>query len=193
MTIYEPLFLLIALASVIVLISIAVKAIAGRGKSAARLLGIWAGCMLLYFGICVVSAARVQQRVLRLKEPQCFDDWCIEIDDVTHASAASQEEYDATIRIFSEAKRVTQREKSVTVMLQDASGNRFAASPAAAGEPPFDSQLGPGDSVTTHRAFQVPRGVQPAGIVIVHTGFQMGWLVIGEGQNIFHKEPIVRF
>lgn len=193
MTIYEPLFLLVALASAIILIVVAIKAIAGRGKSALRLLGIWAACMLVYFGICVATAARMQQRVLQFKEPQCFDDWCIEIDDVTHATAASQEKYDATIRIFSEAKRVTQREKSVTVMLQDASGNRFAASPAAAGEPPFDSQLAPGDSVTTHREFQVPAGVRPAGIVIVHTGFDMGWLVIREGQNIFHKEPIIKF
>lgn len=192
MTIYEPLFLLIALASVIVLITIAVKAVAGRGKSALRLLGIWAACIVIYFGIVVASAARAQQRVLQLKEPKCFDDWCIEVDGVTHANADNSERYAVTVRILSQAKRVTQREKSVTVMLQDADGNRFAALPAP-GEPPMDTQLGPGDSVVTHRAFQMPAGVRPAGIVIVHTGFDMGWLVIGEGQNIFHKEPIVRF
>lgn len=193
MTIYEPLFLLIALISIIVLITAAVKGIGGSGKSALRLLCIWAACMLIYFGICLVVAARAPRQSLQIEEPVCFDDWCIQIDEVTHATAGNFGKFEATIRIFSEAKRVTQREKSVTVLLEDAAGNRFESLPAAAGEPRYDTQLGPGQSVTTRREFQMPVGARPAGLVIAHTGFQMGWLVIGEGQNIFHKEPIIHF
>jgi hypothetical protein len=192
MTIYEPLFLLIALASVIVLITAAIKAIRGRGKSALRLLGTWAACMLVYFGICVASAARAPRRVMQTKQPVCFDDWCIEIEEVTRVAEGNFDRYRAAIRIFSEAKRVTQREKSVAVCLEDATGHRFDTL-TAPDEPPIDTQLGPGQFVTTHREFEVPAGTRPVGIVITHTGFQMGWLVIGEGQSIFHKEPIVHF
>jgi hypothetical protein len=191
MTIYDLLFLFLVLVSAIVLLTVGVKAIRGRGKSALLLLGVWAACMAVYFGICVATAAAEDQKVLPLGEPQCFDDWCIQVDGVNRSPAANATEYVATIRISSRARRVTQREKDVTVLLQDATGNRYAAA-AAANEPPFDVQLGPGESVTTHREFQLPAGSQPAGMVIAHTGFQMGWLVIGEGQGMFHKEPIVR-
>ena len=192
MTIYDLLFLFIALLSAIVLLTAGVKAISGRGRSALRLLGVWAACIAIYFGICVVTAAAEQQKVLQFGEAQCFDDWCIQVDGVNRASGANATEYLATIRVSSRARRVTQREKAVTVMLQDAAGNRYTGA-ASANEPPFDVQLGPGDSVTTHREFQLPIGAQAVGAVIAHTGFQMGWLVIGEGQSMFHKEPIVRF
>jgi hypothetical protein len=192
MTIYEPLFLLIVLVSVIVLITIAVKATSGHGKSALRVLGIWAACIAIYLGICVATAAAAPQKILQMGEPQCFDDWCIEVDSVSRVPAASPVKYVATLRVLSRAKRVTQREKSVTVYLQDANGIRYVGE-ASANEPPFDVQLGPGDSVTTHREFQLPANAQPAGFVIAHTGFDIGWLVIGEGQGIFHKEPMVRF
>lgn len=192
MTIFEPLFLLIALASVIVLIIVTAEAIRGRGKSALRLLGFWAACVLVYFGICVASAARAARRVMQTKQPLCFDDWCIEIEDVSRVAAGNFDRYRATIRIFSEAKRVTQREKNVAVSLEDANGQRFEML-TAPDEPPIDTQLGPGQFVTTHREFEVPARTRPVGIVIMHTGFQIGWLVIGEGQGIFHREPIVHF
>jgi hypothetical protein len=192
MTIFDLLFLLIALLSVIVLLTVAVKAVLGRGKSALRLLGIWAACIAIYFGICVATAAATQQRILQFGERQCFDDWCIEVDSVSPVPGASSPAYLATIRVSSTARRVTQREKNVTVLLQDANGNRFTGA-SSPNEPGFDVQLGPGESATTHREFQLPAGAQPAGLVITHTGFQMGWLVIGEGQSMFHNEPLVRF
>ena len=192
MTIYDLIFLLVALVSVIVLITTLVMAIFGRGKSAKVILGIWTVCMLVYFAICIASAAAAPQRVLQLKQPQCYDDWCIEVEDVSRVAVKNYDRSEATIRIFSEAKRVSQREKNVTVVLEDVLGKRYDAS-AAPTAPRFDTELGPGQSVITDREFEVPVGVRPVGIVIAHTGFQMGWLVIGEGQGIFHKEPIVKF
>ncbi len=100
--------------------------------------------MLVYFAICVATAARAPRRVMQTKQPLCFDDWCIEIEDVTRVTAGNFERYRATIRIISDAKRVTQREKNVVVCLEDTNGQRFQTL-TAPDEPPMDTQWGRGN------------------------------------------------
>ena len=191
MTIFDFLFLFVAFCSLVTLIAVAVQALRGHGKSSLRILSVYAICIAIYLGVCVATAATSDQRVLVMGEPMCYDDWCIQIDSAHRLPAPDAVTYDATFRVFSRARRVTQREKDVTVLLLDDRGNRYAPTPSP-GQPPFDVQLGPGDSVSARREFRAPSGVRPIALVIAHTGFQIGWLVIGEGQSLFHKEPIVR-
>ena len=150
MTIYEPLFLLIALISIIVLITAAVKGIGGSGKSALRLLCIWAACVSDLLSGFVWSSRHVRRETIAANRGASLFRRLVHSDRRSDPRNRGKfGKFEATIRIFSEAKRVTQREKSVTVLLEDAAGNRTESLPAAAGEPRYDTQLGPGQSVTT--------------------------------------------
>ena len=85
--------------------------------------------------------------------------------------------------------RITQREHGVVVYLTDASGTRFDPRPDPS-DIPISVALGPGDSVDISRTFSLPPGDPPTGLVIAHEGgFQMGWLMIGQGP--FRRPPIV--
>lgn len=75
------------------------------------------------------------------------------------------------------------------VYLTDAKGTRFDPRPDPS-DIPISVPLGPGDSVNISITFSLPAGDPPTALVIAHEGgFQMGWLMIGQGP--FRKPPIV--
>jgi len=188
--IFELLFILIFLASVVTLVIAAVQAIRGRTRAFVRILSVLAGCLAAYFVICCLSTVLVPRRELKIGQPQCFDDWCVELDAVSKSASNSTVSYETTIRIFSQAKRVSQRENGIAFYLEDDAGHRYSPIPNPS-DVPSNSLLQPGESVTLTRVFQLPSGAHAAGFVATHEGgFPIAWFVIGEGQSLFHKEPI---
>jgi hypothetical protein len=189
MTVFDLLFLLFAVGSLIALISCAILACTD-GASAWRNLRIYGRILTVYVAVCVISAALIPRRILALGQPECFDDWCIQIDSVTKLSSAVPLRYQASARIFSTAKRVSQREKGIALYMEGTDRRRYAARMDSATQP-FDLPLNPGESVAVSRVFQPPDGTTPAGIVVTHERFPIDWFVIGEGASLFHKEPLV--
>jgi hypothetical protein len=128
---------------------------------------------------------------MQMGDPRCFDDWCITVENATRRPVGGRIAYLVTLRLSSTARRVSQREKSVAVYLTDDGGRRYNSTPQSA-DLPFDIQLGPQESVTATRTFEVPPDAQNLGLVITHEGgFPIGWFIIGY-ESWFHKPALVR-
>jgi hypothetical protein len=191
MNIFEPIFLLLVLVTVITLITTAVFAASGKLARAGRILrrlGIGAG---IYFVIVIAVSIFNPQRVYRVGDTQCFDDWCIEVVGAQWTSAPAIGRYEVTLRLSNRARRVPMGEKGTVVYLTDAQGRRYDPLPEGA-DVPLDVMLQPGESIDAQRRFDVPRDTPNLGLIYTHEGgFPIGWLIITEG-GWFQKPPIVR-
>src|ERR1019366_2496287 len=106
MTIYEPLFLLLALTAIVTLIS---AAIAGLRGQRTRTLGILRRLTVgaaAYFAIVLFVAFFSVPPVHRVGEPICFDDWCITVADAKRTLAGAAQSWHVTLRVSSRAKRI---------------------------------------------------------------------------------------
>jgi hypothetical protein len=191
MNVFEPLFLLLALVSVITLVTAAVFAMSGRFARAGRILrrlGIGAG---VYFVIVIAVSILNPQRVYRVGDTQCFDDWCIQVVGAQWSGAPAVGRYEVTLRLSNRARRVPMGEKGTVVYLVDAQARRY--DPVAEGaDVPLDVMLQPGESIMATRKFDVPRDTPNLGLIYTHQGgFPIGWFIITEG-GWFQKPPVVR-
>ncbi len=120
MNIFEPLFLLLVLVTVVTLIATGVLAVGGKFARAGRTLrrlGIGAG---VYFAIVIAVSIFNPQRVYRVGDTQCFDDWCIEVAGAQWIGAPAAGRYEVTLRLSNRARRVPMGEKGTVVYLIDA-------------------------------------------------------------------------
>jgi hypothetical protein len=190
MTIFDVLFLAVALGSLLTLALITFCALLGRRAQARRLLRLFAIAAASYLGVVLLVSPLAPRRELMPGEPLCFDDWCITVDGIERTAAVSERTYLVRLRLSSRARGRAQRENGLVVYLTDARDRRFEALPDPAA-PPFNTLLQPQESVLTQRIFRVPSDVQTPALAIAHEGgFPIGWLIVGEGP--FHKAPIVR-
>jgi hypothetical protein len=129
--------------------------------------------------------------VLQVGDPECNDDWCIAVESAKRTPMNASAHYDITLRIFSRARRVTQREMGAKdVYLVDSQWTRY--DPVRTGaEVALNTLLQPGESVTTSRRFEVPADVRGIGLMVDRPSILPICLVIGEC-GAFHKGTIVR-
>jgi hypothetical protein len=79
----------------------------------------------------------------------------------------------------------------MVVYLADNRGRRYDATPNMSAVP-LDVQLGPQESTTTTRIFEIPADAHEPGLVITHQGgFPIGWFIVGY-ETWFHKAALVR-
>jgi hypothetical protein len=190
-SLFDLLFIVLFLAAVVTLLIAASFAIRGRGARAIALLRRLCICAGVYFGIIAVTSIFLPRTVLHVGDPRCFDDWCIAVDNASRQLAGDHAAYTVTLRLFSTARRVSQREKDVAVYLVDDRGRRYDPAPSQS-DVPFSVQLGPQESVKSTRVFDVPADAHSPGVVIAHEGgFPIGWFIIGY-ETWFRKPAIVR-
>ena len=192
MTVFDLLFIVLALSAVIAVIAAIAHAVRGRGMWALRTLRNLVICAAGYVGVVYAVTALSKPTVLRVGDPQCLDDWCLAVDRVERVPTSQVTRYDVALRIFSRARRVAQRESvAKDVFLVDERWNRYDPTPAAS-EPPLNTLLQPGASVAAHRSFNLPRGAQGVRLELDHSndGFPV-CLVIGEC-GAFHKAIAIR-
>jgi hypothetical protein len=189
MNAFELLFLLLFLSSVMLLLVTGALAISGRRSRAVKLLKWWASGVGVYFAVVLLVSLLMPRQTVAMGEELRYDDWCIAPESVGRAADGAASTYTVHLRLISRARRITQREHGVVVYLTDAKGARFDPQPDPS-DIPISVALGPGDSVDISRTFSLPPGDPPTGLVIAHEGgFQMGWLMIGQGP--FRQPPIV--
>jgi hypothetical protein len=188
MTIFDLLFIVLFLASVVTLLIAAVHSIRGQHGTARKTLFVWTACFAIYMVIVFITALSTPRRVLNLGEDRCSDDWCIAVEHAEHLGTT----YTVTFKIFSRVRRVSQREKGIHVYLTDAGQRRFDPAPDAS-QIPFDVLLGPGESVETTRSFTVPNDARDLGVIVAHEGSYCfpGCFIIGDESNPLHKRTIV--
>ena len=191
MTIFDLVFILVFLTSVVSLIRILYLGLRKRRDKAGRLtkyLGLLLG---IYFSMVLIVSLALPQRMLKVSDQECFDDWCICVERVEQSHTPTNTAYAVTLRLSSRARRVAQRENGVVVYLVDVDGHRYDPSPDPSALP-LNMLLQPQQAVMATRLFTVPTNAQVRGLAIAHEGgFQMGWLIIGSGP--FHQSTLVRF
>lgn len=191
MTVFDLLFIALFLAAVGTLLAAAVLAVRGRRARALAILRTLAICTVAYLGIVYIATALSKQVVLRVGDPQCSDDWCIAVERVKRTPKNAFMLYEVTLRIFSRARRVAQRENVARdVYLVNAHGKRYDPIPAGS-EIPLNTLLQPGDSVTTGRTFELPVDDHDIGLMVDRSSVLPICLIIGEC-GAFNKGTIVR-
>ena len=193
MTIFDLIFLAAVLISAITLITAAISALRRRGKKSLRILRIYGMCLVAYFAVALAVDLFRPQRVIAIGEPWCFDDWCLQVENVDHTSSGSNTSYHLNLRVYSTARRVSQRAKGAWIYLIDEHGRRYSPNPDPSATP-LTVQLGPQQSVTTSRVFTVSADVHKLGLITGHGGSYcgMGILIIGEGGCLFNKPTMIR-
>jgi len=191
MTLFELLFILLFLASVISVITAIVVAIRGSRARALRILVRLAVCAAIYVGIVYVATAFSTRRVYRLGEEQCFDEWCVAVDGVQRAPKQAVTDYEVQARVLSHSRGRPQREGLATdIYLLDSEWKRY--DPIRKGdEIPLNVLLQPGQSLTTHRSFELPSSAHNVAVVVGHDDPFPICLIIGEC-GAFHKRPVVQ-
>ena len=166
MTVFDLLFLGLLLAGVIALGVAAVSAFRGQSTRALAILGKLGACAATYVGMVYLVTFLLKPVELRVGEAQCSDDWCIAVDSAKRTPMNAVAIYDVTLRIFSRARRVAQRELvAKDVYLVDAAWRRY--DPILTGrEVPLSTLLQPGESVTTSRRFEVPATDRDMGLMV---------------------------
>jgi hypothetical protein len=193
MTIFDLLFIAVVFASLGTLIAAAIAAIRRRHAHALGILRKFGVCAIAYLAIVVAVALLSPQRVLNAGDPWCFDDWCLRVENVSQTPAPPQVSYNVALRIFSQARRVSQRAKGAWIYVIDEHGNRYAPEPDPSAVP-LDVMLQPGESVTTSRVFKVPADARELGLITGHggPGCFPGCFIIGDNASLFHKRTLVR-
>lgn len=139
--------------------------------------------------VVIAVSLILPRRVIQVSDPQCFDDWCVSIAGFKHAPEDTRVAYTVDLRLFSRARRISQRENNLAVYLTDDRGRRYD-SEADPSSTPFNVLLGPLQSVVVSRRFLAPSDATGLGIVITHHGgFPIGWFIIGY-DTWFRKPPI---
>jgi|SRR5579871_50451 len=189
MNLFEPLFLLLALTTVITVLTAVVYALTGRFGRAGRILKrLLIGAAVCFSVVIIVSAVQAR-RIYQVGDPQCFDDWCITVMSGHWIEPPPSQTFEVVLRLSSRAKRVPMGEKGTVVYVTDRERRRFDPRPGAA--VPLDAMLQPGESIDAVRRFDIPRDAAGLGLVFTHEGgFPIGWLIITEG-GWFAKPPIV--
>jgi hypothetical protein len=192
MQLSDLVFILLFLTAVVTLLAAVWFALRRQFARSRRILFRLSAGAAIYMAIVVVTSLVLPRRVLSVGDPQCFDDWCVSIPAFRRVPETNRVAYGVDLRLFSRARRVSQRERNLAVYLTDNRGRRYdpvADQNAAA----LDVLLGPQESVVVSRSFAVPTEAQDVGAVVTHEGgFPIGWFIIGY-DTWFRKPPIVRF
>ena len=100
MSIFDLLFILVFLATVVTLIAAALAALRGRGTTALRILRLLGVCIAAYLATGLLVSVLEPRRVIA-GEPWCFDDWCLAVEHVSRSPGASDVTYAVDLRLFS--------------------------------------------------------------------------------------------
>jgi hypothetical protein len=183
MRILDLVFIGFVLMTLSMLTASAVSAVRGRGASALRILRIYGILGVAYFATGVAFDFFKPQGVIPVDKSWCFDDWCLQVKNVDRASAGAMVTYRVNLRIYSTARRVSQRANGAWIYLIDVQGRRYPPKP----DPdvtPISVKLAPEESVDTVRVFEVPAGARSLGLITGHGGPYFGamsFIIIGGG------------
>jgi hypothetical protein len=190
MTIFDLLFIVVFFSGVAVLVLVSLSALRGRRRQAVALLrrlGIFAG---IYLATVILVSFVSPQRVLRIGDDQCWDDWCLTVTNVQRTPTENAIRYIVTIRISSRARRVAQRGRGTHVYLMDDRGRRYDPVPDPDAVP-FDILLQPQEAMITTRVFELPADAHDPVFVGTHGEGFPGWFIIGDSGSLFHKKTVV--
>ena len=200
MTLYELVFILLFLGSVI---SLLLSAFLWRRRASWKILVALASVWSVYLAILAVTDVLSSEKVFKVGEDECFDEMCFAVAGVqilpeqalNPASTNVSRIYVVTIRVVSHSRGRAQAEGGLRGRLYDG-GTYINVSEAAQkaydarnGESPgLTQRIAPGESIQSVLVFDVPQRIAHPALTLDH-GFTPGYFVIGESP-FFHKPNI---
>ena len=194
MSIFDLIFILGFLASVVTFAMAAVAAIRRRRSQAMRTLRIYGICAISYFTVDFAYAYLKPQRIIAEAAPWCFDEWCLTVTKATHSREGATQTYDIDLELFSQARRKAQRANGAWIYLIDNRGRRYAPE-VRSSDIPLNTLLQPGESLRASRSFKAPADVQDIGLITGHGGpycGPMNILIIGSAGCLFNKPTMIK-
>lgn len=177
MTVFEPLFLLLAAAALITLAAALAFAATGRLQRARRLGWRLLMSAAVYMSIVIVVSAFTPRAFRQIGEQICFEDWCV---TVQHVARETPTTFLVSLRLSSRARRVPQGERGTNLYIVDGAGLEYA--PVSV-QVPFDHLLQPGESIEASRTYSVPPDATALTLVYRRDrGFPIGSFIIGENR-----------
>lgn len=192
MTIFDLLFALLFLCTLVLLMIAAVSALRRKAKAAVRCLAILVGVHAIYFTTLVAASLSTKGQVLAPAEVLWSDDWGIaalsaSVDLNTTAAATHL----VNLQITSRAGRIAQREHGVQLYVTDDSGHRYDAIPdLSSGQ--TDALLQPKETISLARAFKLPADAKNPRLVISRGVSFPGIVIIMGNDSMFHERPSIR-
>jgi hypothetical protein len=208
MTVFDLVFIAVFLSTATFFILALWALVRGRFHKAGRI-AVWLGAFhAVYMGTLISVSIMTPQRVLGMGEDRCFDDWCLAVEQCSFAHSLGQGADAASahgtfhvlhLRVSSRARRISQSAPDTRVYLVDSQGRRYDPSSkgqraydATHGESkPLSAMLGPSESFSTTRIFDLPPDARDVGLVVFY-GEGPGWFIIGDSQSLFHKRTVIR-
>jgi hypothetical protein len=179
MTIFEPLFLLLALVAIGTLVTAFVLALSGQFTRARRIALRLAIGAAVYMLVVVADSALTPRGVYHIGDKRCFDDWCLTVQKVERDAPGS---YRVSLELSNRGLRVPQGEKGTVMYITDSTGRRFDPTESTV---PFAYKLEAGESIVATRRYTVPPDARGLKLVYVHEGgFPIGSFIIGENDWI---------
>jgi len=204
--IFDLLFIVLFLGSMIALICALILMIRGSHRIAIRLLRALAAGWGVYLSVVALVAFATPQQIVPLGQDLCFDEMCfaaVHAEKAAEVGPASRQVqargvfYVVTVRVTNRSRGRTESEGGLRALLWDArkgyeislEGQR--AWEAANGETAkLTVRLQSGGSAQSTQVFDLPKESTVAGLVLSH-GFTPGYFVIGESP-LFHKPTVMR-
>jgi hypothetical protein len=198
MSIFDLLFLLAILASIATMVMVVTAMVQGRRTQALKVLRIYSLCACAYLIAGIAVSFFAPQRVLRMGEPWCFDDWCLTVESSNRLPAetvaADGAGYKVELLISSRAGRTVQRANGAWIYLIDDRGRRYPPDPYPSAVP-LDVLLQPNETAATSRSFHVSSNARSLGLITGHGGSYCGpmaFLIMGASGCLFGKPTMVR-
>jgi hypothetical protein len=191
MTIFDLLFVLVFLASVVTLLGAMFAGLRGQKARAIAILRRLGLCAAIYLGVVVIVSLVSPRRVLKVGDDLCWDDWCMTVTNVRKTPSNGTVNYLVTFRVSSRARRRPQRGFARVYMMDDRGGT-YDPVPDP-GDTPFEHLLHPREAISATRVFALPADAQDPVIVMSHGGSFPGNFIIGDSESLLHKRTVVRF
>lgn len=207
MSLFDLLFIVLFLGTLILLLVIGVSALCGRRRLALRLLCLLSISLAAYFIVVIVVAVLAPQKVLTRSQCRCFDEMCFTVKDVNitpvigrgqQAAKAQGMFYLVTIEVSCYGHGRAQSEAGVSASLVDATEHTYEVSPMGQRayeaentlNPPLTARVAPGESVSSVQVFDVHVEASEIALHIGHSG--PGLFILGDDESPLHKPTIIR-
>ena len=206
MTIFDLLFLVVALATAVLLLLAVYSACRRRYARGARVLTILACQVSAYASLLLFVSLTSRPTIVPRGQKQCFDDWCVSVESVTRRAQIGNAEitahaqgifYLVAVKASNVGRGRAQAAADAEVWLIDAAGRRYAPSPegqaaldaAGTNGPALTSRIAAGESIERVFVFDVAKDAEGLGLITSH-GRIPGILIVADPASFLHAPTI---
>lgn len=152
-----------------------------------------AGVWVVYLAVLLGVSLKQKQRVVAIGQPQCFDEMCFTVTEVSDVSGLPAQDRRQLLRVSVEITNKGHKPESeglIQAYLVDAQGRLWGELPGLSGVR-LTVKVPPEQTVASEPVFAVPEDATELKLVFTHGHWQPGVLVIGDSDSLLHKRTVV--